>query len=211
MQLKREQIQSNAVNAIIKNDYKGIVYVSPRVGKSKIVCDILKTPAFKKAKVLITAPYNTILDSWTSEFNKWKVSIKNITLINQRSLSKVNLNSYTHIICDEVHTLSDAQIAELQNTTKILGLTGSLSKETTKLLRDTLNLNPIFTFSVEEAIDAGIVADYMVYLVPLTLDAKDKYIEAGTKDAKFMTTEYANYQYLECACKVFSILLQVNL
>lgn len=202
--LSREIVQNNAVNAIIKHSYAGIVYVSPRVGKSKIVCDILKMPAFKKSKILITAPYNTILDSWTSEFEKWKVNTKNITLINQRSLSKVKLTDYKHIICDEIHTLSDNQIVELQKTdAPILGLTGSLSKESKKLLKDELYVEPIFTYSVEDAINDGIVADYKVYLIGVPLDNKDKYIEAGTKDSKFMTTEYANYQYLTAQFEKF--------
>jgi len=161
-------------------------------------------PAFKKSKILITAPYNTILESWTSEFKKWKVNTKNITLINQRSLSKVKLTDYKHIICDEIHTLSAAQIVELQKTdAPILGLTGSLSKESKKLLKDELYIEPIFTYSVEDAINDGIVADYKVYLIGVPLDNKDKYIEAGTKDSKFMTTEYANYQYLTAQFEKF--------
>lgn len=195
--LSREIVQNNAVNAIIKSNYSGIVYVSPRVGKSKIVCDILKMPAFKKSKILITAPYNTILESWNNEFEKWKVNTKNITLINQRSLSKVKLTDYKHIICDEIHTLSANQIVELQKTdAPILGLTGSLSKESKKLLKDELYVEPIYTYSVEDAINDGIVADYRIYLIGVPLDNKDKYIEAGTAKQKFMTTEYANYQYL---------------
>lgn len=194
---KREIIQNNAVNAIIKSNYKGIVYVSPRVGKSKIVCDILLMKAFKKAKILITAPYNTILDSWNKEFEKWSINPKNLVLINQRSLSKINLQDFTHIICDEIHTLSDAQINELQGVDiPILGLTGSLSKESKKLLKDELLLQPIFTYSVEDAINDSIVADYKIYLIGVPLDNKNKYIEAGNAQQKFMTTEYANYQYL---------------
>jgi superfamily II DNA or RNA helicase len=194
MQSIRNRIQKEATQAIIQNKFNGIIYVSPRVGKSKIVVDAIKK--LKSKKILITAPYNTILDSWTTEFEKWDVNTTNITLINQRSLSKINVEEYHYIISDEVHTLSEAQIEILQNATKILGLTGSLSKESKKILKDTLSLEPIFTFSVEEAIDAGIVSDYVVYLVPVTLDNKDKYIEAGTAKQKFYTTEYANYQYL---------------
>jgi len=194
MQSIRNRIQKEATQAIIQNKFNGIIYVSPRVGKSKIVVDAIKKLKFKK--ILITAPYNTILDSWTTEFEKWDVSTINITLINQRSLSKVNIEEYHYIICDEVHTLSEAQTEILKDASHILGLTGSLSRDSMKYLNQELNLKPIYTFSVEEAIEAGIVADYMIYLIPVTLDNKDKYIEAGTAKQKFMTTEYANYQYL---------------
>jgi len=194
MQSIRNKVQKEATQAIIQNKFNGIIYVSPRVGKSKIVVDAIKK--LKSKKILITAPYNTILDSWTTEFEKWDVSTINITLINQRSLSKVNIEEYHYIICDEVHTLSEAQTEILKDASHILGLTGSLSRDSMKYLNQELNLKPIYTFSVEEAIEAGIVADYMIYLIPVTLDNKDKYIEAGTAKQKFMTTEYANYQYL---------------
>lgn len=196
MQL-RNQIQKNVTAAIVENNYSGIIYVSPRVGKSKIVCDALKNKKIKNKKILIIAPYNTILDSWTVEFTKWKIPTSNITLANQRSLSKLNLNEYHNIICDEIHTLSDAQIEVLkEQSNPILGLTGSLSNDSKKLLKDTLNIQPIYTYSVDEAINDGIVSDYTVYLIPVDLDTKDKYIDAGSKTSPFKTTEFLNYQYL---------------
>jgi len=192
----RIEIQQKASEKILLNNFKGIINVAPRVGKSKIVCDALKTLKSTK-KILITVPYNSIIESWQYEFEKWKVKSKNITLINQRSLSKVNLTSYNVIICDEIHTLSQSQIDLLKETTcPILGVSGSISKETEKQLRQELDLNIIFKYSIEEAINAGIIANYEVYLVPVTLNSTNKYIKAGSKDKEFFTSEYHNYQYL---------------
>jgi len=192
----RNQIQQQATQKICFNNFRGIINVAPRVGKSKIVCDainVLQGPQM----ILITVPYNSIQESWTTELNKWGVNIP-IAIINQRSLAKENdLNMYDIIICDEVHTLSNAQIAILQGYNgPILGVSGSISKETEKQLKQELDLKTIFKYTLEEAVKDGIVANYEINLVPVTLDNKDKYIEAGSKDVKFMTTEYLNYQYL---------------
>ena len=102
----RNKIQSDAVKSIIDNNYQGIIDVAPRVGKSKIAIDSIKK--LKKQKILITAPYNSILDSWQEEFRKWKVAkTKRPEVINQRSLEKVDISKYDLIISDEIHTLSD--------------------------------------------------------------------------------------------------------
>jgi superfamily II DNA or RNA helicase len=192
----RNQIQQQATQKICQNNFRGIINVAPRVGKSKIVCDainILKVPQ----SILITVPYNSIMDSWSKELEKWNVNIP-IAIINQRSLAKeTDLNMYDIIICDEVHTLSSSQVATLQEFNgPILGVSGSISKETEKELKQELGLKTIFKYTLEEAIRDNIVANYEINLVPVTLDNTNKYIEAGSKDAKFMTTEYLNYQYL---------------
>ena len=194
MQL-REKIQEEATKKIHVNNFRGIINVAPRVGKSKIVCDAIKI--FKVPQtILITVPYNSIMESWSAELKKWDVNIP-VAIINQRSIAKEDLNKYDIIICDEIHTLSNAQIQALQNFNgPLLGVSGSISKETETLLKKELGLKTIFKYTIEEAVKDNIIANYEVYLIPVTLDNKDKYIEAGNKASKFMTTEYLNYQYL---------------
>ena len=196
MQL-REKIQQEATQKILKNKFSGIINVAPRVGKSKIVCDAIKNNP--TASFLITVPYNSIMESWKTEFIKWNVDTNEIKIevINQRSLSKVNLSSYDIIISDEIHTLSNAQLEILQQFNGvILGVSGSISKETEALLKKELRLKNIFKYTIEEAVRDNIIANYEIYLLPVTLDNKHKYIEAGSKTATFKTTEYLNYQYL---------------
>jgi superfamily II DNA or RNA helicase len=194
MQL-REKIQEEATKKIHLNNFRGIINVAPRVGKSKIVCDAIKI--FKVPQtILITVPYNTIMESWQTELKKWNVNIP-VVIINQRSIAKEDLNRYDIIICDEIHTLSNAQIQVLEDFEgPILGVSGSISKETEKILKERLDLKTIFKYTIEEAVRDNIIANYEVYLVPVTLDNKDKYIDAGNKTTAFKTTEYLNYQYL---------------
>ena len=190
----RNKIQSDAVKSIIDNNYHGIIDVAPRVGKSKIAIDSIKK--LKKQKILITAPYNSILDSWQEEFRKWKIAkTKRPEVINQRSLEKVDLSKYNLVISDEIHTLSDRQLSCLKNS-KVLGFSGSIANKTKMKLRENLGIKPIFTYSIEQAIKDGIISDYEIKIISCQLDSSRKYISAGNKAKPFKTTEFANYNYL---------------
>ena len=187
----RDLIQKQALDKIISNNYSGIVDVAPRVGKSKIAIDAMKV---LNKKVLITAPFNSILDSWETEFQKW--GMKNLPdVINQRSLEKVNLQDYHLIISDEIHTLSDRQLDALSGI-KVLGFSGSIANKTKKKLKETLGIKPIYTYSIEDAIKDGIISDYNITVLNCRLDQTNKYIPAGNKAKPFKTTEFANYSYL---------------
>jgi superfamily II DNA or RNA helicase len=190
----RNKIQSDAVKSIIDNNYQGIIDVAPRVGKSKIAIDSIKK--LKKQKILITAPYNSILNSWQEEFRKWKVAkTKRPEVINQRSLEKVDLSKYDLIISDEIHTLSDRQLSCLENS-KVLGFSGSIANKTKIKLKESLGIKPIFTYSIDQAIKDGIISDYEINIITCQLDSKRKYISAGNKAKPFKTTEFHNYNYL---------------
>ena len=193
----RDKIQLEATQAIIDNKFQGIIDVSPRVGKSKIIID-----AFKKLKkdipILITYPTNNIGDSWNSEFDKWNYDSKNITLINQRSLHKIKkINDYKLIIVDECHSLSSNQLRILSRFKgQSLGLSGSISDETKMVLEDVLGLTTIYEYSVADAVEDEVISDYKIKIITLPLDTKKKYVPGGSKTKPFNTTEEANYKYL---------------
>lgn len=194
--MDRDALQAEATKEIIKNKFQGIIDVSPRFGKSKVVIDALKKLK-NNPPVLIIAPFNTILKSWKEEFEKWGFDADNITLSNQRSLEKHNLKDFKIIISDECHSLSPRQMGILASYKgKLLGLSGSISKSTKHRLKSVLDLSTIYKFSLAEAVDEEIVADYEIFVVTMPLDNKEKYIEAGSKKKRFMTTEKDNYAYL---------------
>lgn len=148
----RDLIQKLALDKIISNNYCGIVDVAPRVGKSKIAIDAMKV---LNKKVLIIAPFNSILDSWEAEFQKWGLKNKP-DIINQRSLEKVNLQEYDLVISDEIHTLSERQLGTLAGT-KVLGFSGSIGSRTKVKLKENLEINPIYTYTINQAIEDGIL------------------------------------------------------
>jgi superfamily II DNA or RNA helicase len=211
----RNRIQKRISNNIIEKLHDGkntYIDVAPRVGKSKIICDTINMlrSSSLHSKILITVPYTSIINSWKTEFQKWNVDAKNIDVVCQRSLDKYLANNdYEYIFSDEIHTLSEYQIEVLQeylevNTTrKLVGLTGSLSKETLSNLKDAFSIVKADSVSIEEAIEYGFIASFKIRCIGLSLDGKDKYIEAGSKKKKFKTTEQANYNFLEKQFKKF--------
>jgi superfamily II DNA or RNA helicase len=195
---KREQVQKEASDAIVTNRFKGIVEVSPRVGKTKLTIDALNTVE-KTIQVLVIAPRKEIFDSWKVEIDKWNLrdNIK-VTYLWSNSLKK-NTKAYDLIIADEVHAYNLKVLSLLQKEqrkgTRILALTGTLDGDTQYLLESTLALNVLYTYSVKEAIEDGIIADYEIICVGVDLDNTDKYVVAGSKEKPFLQTEYEAYTY----------------
>lgn len=66
---KRDEIQKLASFNIIKNKFNTLIDIAPRVGKSKICIESFNTLTNKS--ILVTAPYNSILESWKNEISKW--------------------------------------------------------------------------------------------------------------------------------------------
>jgi superfamily II DNA or RNA helicase len=206
---KRIEIQKKAVKEIASSNFRGIVDVAPRVGKSKIGIDAMKElKKNKNKKVLITAPFNPILESWQGEFRKWEFDFHG-DIINQRSLDKVNMSDYALIISDEIHTLSEYQ-RHLLKGKKVLGFSGSISKKTKKILEEELFIRPIYTYTIAQAIKDKIISDYQIKVISCNLDTKQKYIEVNTKKSKFKTTEWNNYQYLDSQFNKFKAMAWSN-
>jgi len=195
---KRTLVQSTATESIIANKFKGIIEVAPRVGKSKIVIDALNTVE-ANLKVLITAPRKEIFDSWKKEFEIWGLR-ENISVdfLWSNSLKK-NKTAYNLIICDEVHAynLNVLSLLTLEQAkgTRILSITGTLDGNTQYLLETMLKQEVLYTYSVAEAIEDKIVADYEIICVGCDLDNTLSYVQAGNIDKQFTQTELAAYTY----------------
>lgn len=204
--VKRTEIQKSLTNSVISNNFKGLFIAAPRVGKSKPILEALKTLS-EETRILISVPFDSILNSWNEEIVKWDYPYKNIKIINQRSLSKIKVNEYDILCIDEVHTLSPAQIQIITSLRiKYFAITGSLSDETYKELKKFLNLTIRFNYTLEEAIKDKIISDYKINIITCNLDDTDKYIIGGTKKSSFLTTELKHYQYLTKQFERFRIL-----
>jgi hypothetical protein len=195
----RDQIQERAKNILLENGFHGIILsLAPRTGKTKPCLEAFKTSAIT-SKILITAPFNSILESWKSEILKWGASHLDIKLINQRSLEKEDLKSYDIICCDEVHTLSQNQINQLRflpKAIKLFGVTGSLSLETAIVLKTELKLTSVLNYTIENAINDNIISDYRINIYECYLDDVERNVLSGTKYKTFYTTELKHYLYL---------------
>ncbi len=191
---KREIIQNEAKEKIIQEDYKGILLSSPRFGKSLVLIDSIRSKS--TWNIVISSPYDTIKDSWSNEIVKWELGF-NPTLICSRSLKKINSN-IDLLVVDEIQMLSDNEIDIIisKSPKRILGLTGTLDIEKELNLNYRLGIKPIFTYTIEQAIEDNIIANFEIEVILCNFDNIDNTIQSGTKAKSKLTTEQGHYQFL---------------
>jgi superfamily II DNA or RNA helicase len=206
---KRNLIQAEASTAIVNARFHGILDLSPRFGKSKTTLLALEK-IDKVINILITAPFNSILDGWKAEVNLWGCK-HNITYVNDRSLSNVDWDSIHLVVKDEIHQISESQVDILKSSKKpIIGLTGSLSNDNKKYLKQTLGLLVKYTYSIEQAIEDRIISDFTVKVHYVELDNKIKNIEYGTKLKPLIGTELEVYTWASSQFERFKYMSYSN-
>lgn len=183
----RDERQRELATAWLESDRYGIIYAAPRTGKCFISINVMEK--LKPDKVLIAYPDKKILQSWLDDLEKRNYTYGNITFSTHMSLKKLVNEKYDLVIIDEIHLLSDAQIEickELFKENKqVLGLTGTLSSSTKNTLLNELNLPVIATYSIEQAIEEGVIADYEINIVSVPLDNIKKIYKGKTEKQKF--------------------------
>jgi superfamily II DNA or RNA helicase len=168
----RDQRQKEFAEMWLKKK-RGILNLCPRFGKiyttinilEKMNCDI---------SILIAYPDVKIKDSWEQDFKARGYNNSNITYTTHVSLSKHKGKLFDIVVLDEIHLLSDAQmdaVKELMSANRnVLGLTGTLSKNTKLDLDWRLDLQVIAYYSIETAIQEGVIADYEIKVIKVPLD-----------------------------------------
>jgi len=179
-----------------KGEY-GILYLCPRFGKIRTSINILKEFP-KDAKVLIAYPDNKIKQSWLDDFEALGYDNENVSFTTHLSLKKYVDKLFDLIIIDEIHLLSEAQIDVCQelltDNKKVLGLTGTLARETKNVLSDYLAMNVVAEYSLEKAIEEGIIVDYEITVVTTPLDTIVRQNYGGKE--KTEKQQYDNYTWV---------------
>lgn len=208
----RERIQREAVSKIKDKNHTGILLVSPRVGKSKILIDSIKNE--EDWKITISSPYDTIRVNWGLEWTKWvdpQVHKQLPSSICHRSLEKIP-EGLDLLVIDEVQTLSQKQIDVIKEKKpkRLLGLTGTLNGQSKLNLSSQLSLKPIYEYSIEQAIEDGIISNFEIIIVECDFDSKDKSILSGTKKKSSWATEQGHYDFLTKQFEKFRMLSWKN-
>lgn len=186
----REIIQDTASRKLQENNYRGVINVCPRVGKSKIILDSLR---HKQSKILVSVPLNDIIDSWKAEIQKWGGGSNTFKIVNKRNLNDEDLKWADHVVCDEIHDLSDNQRQTLAPySDKIIGLSGSINEFTELNLYSSFGLVPIYTYTIEQGIKDGIISNFEIKVVTCQLSMTDK-VTVTTKQKKYSQTEHQRY------------------
>ncbi len=124
----------------------------------------------------------------------------------------------TLIGLDEIHDCISSeyfkfvQNSDLQNNTiPRIGLSATVDRRTIYEIQgvDTTKFDilktfcpVVYTYTLQESIDSKSIRETRFFVLKHNLDQVTKNIEAGLKDAKFLTTEHLNYAYLEKSVKM---------
>lgn len=184
----RDKRQQELAKAWIDSGKFGIIHAAPRMGKIFTTINILEE--LKPSRILIAYPDNKIKQSWKDDFAKRGYDDSNVTYTTHLSIKKHLEESFDIIILDEIHLLSEAQIRAVGEMIDkhmefnhigghVLGLTGTLSSFTERTLEEELDLHVIATYSIDQAIQEGVIVDYEITVIKVPLDNTIKNVYKG--------------------------------
>jgi superfamily II DNA or RNA helicase len=173
---------------------RGILNLSPRLGKTKIGIDVMKRIG---GRILLAYPSLAIRKSWEDDFEKWGFE-GDVTFTTYKSIHKYSEEFFDLVVLDEIHSPSLRQLEAigdlLDGAVVSLGLTGTLSAETIRELYFYTGLEVVGTYSIEQAIADRIVSDYEIRVIEIPLDRTKKHIFRTRTGGKYCETELVRYE-----------------
>lgn len=171
----RDRRQQEFADVFFKYGMFGTLYLCPRFGKIFTTINILDKME-DDIYILIAYPDVSIKESWKEDFKKRKYNDCNVVYTTHMSLKKHVNTKFDLVILDEIHLLSDNQLQEAQNllkiNNKVLGLTGTLSNDSQKMIYHYLKLTVLAKYNIETAIKEGVITDYEINVHSVPLDNK---------------------------------------
>jgi len=197
---ERSQIQDNIVDSL-PDPAHGILLLAPRVGKTRIAVNNIKKE--KPKSILYVTPTTKLRDEdIPNEFILWKAKryLSKTKIICYSSLSNEE-GHYDKIYLDEYQDLTPGNAQKLLDGRltygSILCLSGTAPEHKEKHeIYDALKLKPLANLDIDEAVGRGIIADYKLHIVEVTMEDKKKLYQSGSKANPFMQTEKARYEYI---------------
>lgn len=193
--------RNDILNDVLSIKSNHIVLELPTgTGKTKIALD--KTKALKCKNILIVVNRNVHKETWSKEIDRWWNDCKaKITFTTYVSLHKY-VGKYDMCILDEGHHISEkcARILPLIDNKYTIILSATIDRKVRERL-DGIFGNSLYYYSVSlrSAIDADILPDPNIYLVPLYLRTigDDELIIKNNKVNKVIECKYKNrWNYL---------------
>lgn len=178
----RDKRQAEFAETWINSGKFGILNLCPRFGKIRTTINILNK--LKPNKVLIAYPDNKIRDSWKADFETMGYDDSNVTYSTHLSIKKYVDDQFDLIVIDEIHLLSEAQIEACKELIDnhdsfrsdkfghVLGLTGTMTDWTKRVLSEELNLDVVAEYPISQAIEEGVIVDYEIIVRMIPLDNK---------------------------------------
>jgi superfamily II DNA or RNA helicase len=189
---KQDKLQNQFVDQgleFFKTNSKGYYNLAMRFGKCKTTIDLMRKVIAPHATVLIAYPDNKLKETWQSECEQWGYHNPNITYVNFSSLKKHVTHCFDMFVIDEFHSCSenerDYAHEIMENCTYTVGLSGTVSGDTDM----EWDFQEIASYTTDDGIKDGILADYQVSVHRVNLDntvkVKDKNGKLKTEKQKY--------------------------
>lgn len=208
----KNEIQSEIIDTIVENDFKGIVLSSVRSGKTRVLLmsslkHMLKVDPnviLQNKHILVLYPNIDIKNSWENECNIIGCPTK-ITYCTFASMGKIIDNIYDYIIIDEAHLLGEENQLPLvskfiSNHKHIILASGTYSGDTLSAIKTETNLDLIVNYTTDKAIQDGIVSDFKVIIhkynlnnsIPVQYGKVKKWTSTELKECNRLTRNVNN-------------------
>ena len=193
----RDKEQRKALNAWAKAGFCGSVIAGTGFGKSRVgvlaVEYVLGQHVKDIGNALILVPTVQLQDQFVEEFDKWGVPMENVEVMCYQSAYKLKNQSYSIVVCDEVHlSLSPEYRKFFKNNMydNLLCMTATLPEEQEyKELLEKI-APTVYQITLDQCVDLGLISAYNVYCAPIKLTDEEEIIY---KKANRM---FVRYKYL---------------
>lgn len=198
---KRNELQeewSDIGSKYLKKNKRGYFDVAMRTGKTS--ASLLTIQKLKCKKILVLYPDLKIKDSWLKDIARLKMNLDMFTFNHYMSTKKCT-DKYDLIVLDEFPEMSDKQLENVKELVNkidcyVLGLSGTVSKESEELALNELNMSMIVQYTAEQAIRDGIISNYQVTVHSVPLDNNKKYLKNSKGQLITEATKYQNFNFI---------------
>lgn len=173
--------------------------------------------------ILLVTPTTKLRDeTWPEQFKLWGVEealqyTKRIcfaSLRKEKEFLQERKRPYKLVIFDEFHRITELAAAPLENDEEdaftkfssdsiadaVMALTATVPDRDTELDKYIImsQVAPVvFSYSLDDGVRDGLIADYEIRVIRHELDDVNKTIDAGTQKKSWKQTEQAAYNYME--------------
>lgn len=179
MMKQKEEIQSEIVDTILENNFRGIIRASVRSGKTRMLLSAIKRHNDKEnPRILVLYPNIDIKNSWIDECEKIGCPFK-IHYCTFASIKKVMDEQWDYIIFDEAHLIPSEHKLPIagyiaKTNPRVIFASGTYSKSTLADLVIYTSLPLIVDYNTEEAIEDEIICDYTVFIHTYSLSKRQE-------------------------------------
>jgi superfamily II DNA or RNA helicase len=200
---RKEIVQNAAFDAWVSAGKRGSLEIATGVGKTKIgvraAIEAVKDDP--DCKILWAVPKEQLRDNDApAEFAKWGASelfTKNVVAECHQTVYKWSGEHFKLVVSDEIHNALTEKYGDFyRNNTyeQLMGLSATIPSDKQLII---MGVAPIcYTYSLQEALEDGVVSPFDIVVVNHVLNSTKKTIQAGPAKAPYFVTEAYMYQAL---------------